>query len=104
LPSLPRILAGRDILRRINAVEQMMWSLSAFGGTGLGRTDVELAVHRHGIAVDDLSVKLRCQRERQRRLSAGGRPKDDHQQRLRSRQIAMLGTDVQRILQWISCQ
>ena len=60
----------------------MMRSAGTLGGAGLGRADVELAIHGDRIAVDDLSVEFFSERQRQRRLATGGGAEDYYQERL----------------------
>ena len=76
----------------------MMRRPRSFRGAGLGRANIELAIHRDRIAVDDFARELLRQRQRQRRLPARCRSKNDHQQRFRRSGLA-LRAHVQRRLQ-----
>ena len=83
LPRLPRILSGRDMPRRIDAIHQMMPSTRSFGSGRLGRANIELAVHGDRIAVHDLALKTFSQRQRERGLAAGRGAEHYRQQWLR---------------------
>ena len=82
LSSLARILPGRHIGVGRNEVEQMMRDARSFFRARLGRADLELPVHRHRIAVDDLSLKPFREFERKRSLAAGGGTQNRNQQRI----------------------
>ena len=58
----------------------MMRGLRAFGHRRFRRADLEVAIHRDRIAVDDLTVEAPRERQRQRGLPAGGRAKHNDEQ------------------------
>ena len=58
LPRLPRIFARAHIRVGIDKVDKVMRHFRTFGSRGLGGSDLKLAVHRHRIAVDDLTGEL----------------------------------------------
>ena len=99
LPRLACIFAGRDVAGGRDAIEQVMRDAGSFGSGGLGRPDVELAVHGDGIAIHDLATEALGKRQRKRRLPAGRWAQHDHQQRFRLRR-----SHRQRTLQWMTCQ
>ena len=51
------IFACRDRLCGINKIQKVMGRLGPFTWGRLGGPDIELAVHRHRVTVDDLSVE-----------------------------------------------
>ena len=104
LPRLASIFAGGHEVSGIDEVEEVVGSAGAFIDIGLGGADIELAIHRDRIAVDDLALEFLRERQRQRRFSAGRRTKDHNQQRLGRGDLAFIQADAQRRLQWMSCQ
>src|ERR1035437_5036639 len=64
LPPQAGKLSGADIVERIDTIHQVMRNFRALRRAGLGRADFELAVHRHRIAVDDLTREAPGNRER----------------------------------------
>ena len=64
LPPQAGILSGADIGERVDRIHQVMRNFRALRRAGLGRADFEFAVHRHRIAVDDLTREAAGNRER----------------------------------------
>src|SRR5579872_1189522 len=90
LPRLPGIFTCGDVLRGIHAIEKVMLRRCEFTRARLGGPDIKLADHRARITVDDLTVELLRQRQRQRRLSAGRGPKNHYQQGVVEMSVVML--------------
>ena len=61
------------LVRRLDDVDQVMRDAAAIGGRDLVGADVEAAVHRRRIAIDDFAAEPLRNRERQRTFSRGGR-------------------------------
>jgi hypothetical protein len=80
----------------------MMGNLGAFGCSGLGRSNIQLAVHRDRIAIDDLSRESFGDCDGERRLTARGGAEDDQQERFAT--SGLLRSWAQRQLQWMLCQ
>ena len=57
------IFACRDRLCGINKIQKVMRRLSPFTWGRFGGPDIELAVHRHRVTVDDLSVESLSDRQ-----------------------------------------
>ena len=66
LPRLAGIFTGGDVAGGRDAIEKMMRGAGALGRSGLGGSEIELAVHRDRIAVHDLAAKAFGECERQR--------------------------------------
>ena len=73
---IARELRGGVLLGRIDDVDEMMRNAAALGSRDLVGADVEAAIDRGRIAVDDLAVEPLGERERQRALAGRGRPED----------------------------
>src|SRR5579862_7667082 len=108
LSRLAGIFPGGHVVGGLDTIEKMVGSATSLLGGGLGRADVELAVHRHRIAVDDFAVELLSERQRQRRFATRRGAEDYHQRRLKFRRrwlVVFIGSaHVQRRLQWMLCQ
>jgi hypothetical protein len=63
-----------------------MRDFSAFSSGGLGDANFKITVHRYRIAVDDFTVEVAGNRERQRSLPACGRAEHRDQQRFTRQQ------------------
>src|SRR5690349_8476357 len=59
----PRVFPSREIARGRNIVDKVMWRCFALIDRRLRSTDFEFAIHRHRVAVDDLAMKLSCNRD-----------------------------------------
>jgi hypothetical protein len=67
-----RILAGGDVSRGIDKIEQMMRYASSLGGGWLRRSNLEFAVHGDGIAIDHFAMKALREGDSKSRLSTRG--------------------------------
>jgi hypothetical protein len=87
LPRPASVFSSGNVGERIYAIDQVMPNFRALGGSGLGRSDLKLAVHRDGIAIDNLTAEAPCNRESQSRLPARRGTEYDDDQRLARRRI-----------------
>jgi hypothetical protein len=71
-----RVLRGGVVVCGIGDVDQVMRDAAPVGGRNLVGADVEAAVDRRGIAVDDLAVEPFGDRQRERALPRRGRAKN----------------------------
>jgi hypothetical protein len=78
------ILTCCYVLGWVYNVEQVMRRLTSFVAGWLGSSNLELAVHRYGIAIDNLSVKTLGEFQRECGFATGSRTEHDNQQCLRS--------------------
>ncbi len=76
-------LRGGVDLGRIGDVDQVMRNAAAFVERHLVGADVEPAIDRRRVAVDDLAAEALGQRQRQRALAAGGRAENRDDQPFR---------------------
>ena len=81
-PSLSRVLPGRDKSGGLDHIKEMMRHAGAFCGSRLRSPDLKLADHGDRIAIDDFSVKLFGERQRERSFPARGGPNDNQQKRI----------------------
>ena len=79
LARLTRILSRSDVGGRLNDVEQMMRGAGTFFAAGLRSADLEFAIHRDRVAIDDFALKTLREGERKSRLAAGGGTENDDQ-------------------------
>jgi hypothetical protein len=87
LPRLASVFSSGNVGERIDAIDQVMRNFRALCGSGLGRSDLKLAVHRDGIAIDNFTAEAPRNRERQSRFPACRGTEYDDDQRLARRRI-----------------
>jgi hypothetical protein len=75
----------------------MVRSTRALCEARLGRADVELSIDGYRVAIDDLSMELFSESQRQSSFSAGRGSKNDYQERRDT--LTLFETHVQRRLQ-----
>src|SRR5579871_2612059 len=71
-----RILARRHLLQRIYEIEQMMGGAGTLIRSRFGCADIEVAIHRDGIAVHNLATKSFGENKGKRSLPAPRRPQN----------------------------
>ncbi len=76
-----RIIAGVENLIRVQRVDQEMRDAAPLRFRGLGRSNVETAVHLDGIAVDDFAGETGRDAERQSAFARPGGADDGHERR-----------------------
>ena len=69
-----RVLRRRVLVGRIDDVDQVVRNAAPLGQRHLVGADVEAAIDRRRVAVDDLAAEPLGQRQRQRALAGRGRP------------------------------
>jgi hypothetical protein len=74
-----RVFAGGEELVRIQDIDQMMRNITALGEGQLGSADIEVAIDLQRVAIDDFSVELLGNEERQIALSGPGGTGDCNQ-------------------------
>ena len=82
-----RVLRRRVLLGRIDDVDQMMRDAAAIGVGNLVGADVEPAIDRGRIAVDDLAAVALGDRQRQRALARRGRTENRDDERFHRTRI-----------------
>ena len=78
---IPLVVARAVLTLRRNDVDAVMRHLRPFFCARLRRADLEVAIHRDRIAAHNFAIEFFSQHQGQRRLAAGRRPQQHHQQR-----------------------
>jgi hypothetical protein len=78
----PGIFTGRDEIRRLDDVEKMMGRTRPFARGRLGRANLEFAIQRDRIAINNFALEMFRENEREGRFAACSRAEKDNQQRV----------------------
>ena len=99
LPRLARILAGSDVVRGSNAIDQVMRCTGSLGCGWFRGPNIKLAVHGDRIAIHDLAIEALRKCQGKRGLPASRWAEHNQEQRIKLRR-----SHRQRMLQCIACQ
>ena len=78
---IARVLRRRVLVRRLDDVDQVMRDAALLGDRHFVGADVEAAIHRRRVAVDDLAAMPLGDRQRERALAGRGRTENGDDER-----------------------